>query len=180
MKTLLSTVLMTVILLTTSRVVQAQVTPFDVQGYSFTLEVNYPVPPDTLFTIMTGDISGWWDHNVSGDPAEFYIDASPGGAFMEIYPDERGWIRHAVVTGVENGTFLRFEGPLGLAGRAFQMTTTWTFEQVPDGTKLIATINMMGQLDEQLANIVKQVWEHFLVEQLQPYVENGEWHSGNE
>ena len=64
---------------------------------------------------------------------------------------------------------------MGLSGAAVQMVSTWQYEKIPTGTKLTLTVNLSGQMDEEKAKLVEKVWNHFLVEQLQPYVATGKW-----
>ncbi len=153
----------------------AQPTAFTPAGYTIEQEVLLPVSPGTAFDIMTGDITPWWDHSMSENPQAMYIEPSPGGSFMEIFDDNGNGVRHAVVTYADRGKLLRFEGPLGLSGRAITMVTTWEFAVIESGTRVSCTCNISGQIDDEWAAAVQGVWYHFLVEQLLPYVESGEW-----
>jgi hypothetical protein len=144
---------------------------FPVKGYSIRLNVVLPVPPDTAFGLMTGDISGWWDHHFSEYSKHLYIEPRPGGGFYEIFDNAAHGVRHAVVTWAEPGKHLRFEGPLGLAGSAITMVTTWDYEPVGDRTLLNCTVNLSGQINVESARKVEGVWHHFLIEQLKPWAE---------
>ena len=149
--------------------VLAEPTEFPVKGYVLNLDVMLPVAPEKAFDLTTGDISGWWDHHMSEHPKQLYIEPRPGGGFFEIFDDSGNGVRHAVVTCAERGKRLRFEGPLGMAGRAFTMVTTWDYEAAGDSTRLTCTVNMNGQIDADTAKLVEGVWRHFLIEQLQPW-----------
>ncbi len=144
---------------------------FPVKGFSFTQEITLPVSPDSAFDFMTGDISGWWDHSFSDNPKKLFIDRTPGGAYWEIFDDAGNGVKHATVIFADRGKKFRMEGPLGLSGRAFQGVYTYDYEAIPTGTKVTLTVNMLGQLDAEFAGVVQQVWNHFLVERLVPYVE---------
>ena len=146
-------------------------TEFAARGFTFTFDVTLPVDAQTAFNSMTGDVSGWWDHTMSEHPKALHIEPKPGGGFYEIFDDAGNGVRHAEVTYAEPGKRLRMEGPLGLAGRAFTMVTTWDYEQVGDSTRVTCTVNMSGQIDTEMAAIVEGVWHHFLIEQLKPWVE---------
>ena len=56
--------------------------------FSFEKEVTLPGTPDIIFDAVTGDISGWWDHSMSENPIEFFIEPVPGGGFYEIFDNE--------------------------------------------------------------------------------------------
>jgi uncharacterized protein YndB with AHSA1/START domain len=133
--------------------------------------VVFEVPVDSLWSAATGDISPWWDHKFSEHPVRFEIEPKAGGGFWEIFDAAGNGVRHATVIYCDPGKLLRFEGPLGLTGRAAQGVWTWEFEKVAEGTKLKFTGNVQGQIDEQFVQVVSQVWNHFLVERLKEYVE---------
>ena len=69
-------------LLTLAAAAHAEVSEFPVRGITITDSVILPVSPDTAFDIMTGDISGWWDHHFSDAPKSFFIEPNPGGGFF--------------------------------------------------------------------------------------------------
>jgi hypothetical protein len=153
----------------------ADVTPFALSGYTITMELTLPVSPDTAYDIMTGDISGWWDHHFSDKPMAFYIEPKPGGGFYEIFDDKGNGVKHATVIFADRGKKLRFDGPLGMTGSAFTNVVTWDYEKIPEGTRVKLTVNMSGQIKEGMDKIVEQVWNHFLTEGLKPYVESGKY-----
>jgi uncharacterized protein YndB with AHSA1/START domain len=137
-------------------------------------EIVLPGSPAEVFDAVTGDISGWWDHSFSGNPVRFFIEARSGGGFWEIFDAEGNGVRHAVVTAADRGKLLRFEGPLGLAGNALHMVTTYTLEPAgSDSTRLKVSVHAAGELQEGWPATVDAVWKHFLVERLQPYLEGG-------
>jgi len=153
----------------------AYVTSFTPHGYTITQEVTYSVPPDTLFDIMTGNILPWWDHHFSEQPKALYIEPKAGGGFFEIFDDAGHGAKHATVILAERGKTLRMDGPLGLSGRAVQMVSTWQYDPAPGGTKLSLTVNLSGQIDDEWSQRIAKVWNHFLIEQLKPYIESGQW-----
>ena len=142
--------------------------------FSFDKEITLPGTPEEIFDAVTGDISGWWDHSFSENPLEFYIDPVPGGGFWEIFDEEGNGVLHATVTGADRGKLLRFDGPLGLAGKAIQMVTTYTFEGIgEDSTLFKVSVHVAGEVTEELPELVESVWDHFIFERLKPYVEAG-------
>lgn len=134
-------------------------------------ELTLPGSPAEIYDAVTGDISGWWDHTVSSDPIKLIIEAKPGGGFWEIFDESGDGVRHAVVTGAQRGKFLRFEGPLGLAGNALHMVTTYTFEPASDdSTHLKLSVHGQGELQAGWSEAVDRTWRHFLFERFQPFV----------
>jgi hypothetical protein len=142
--------------------------------FSFDKEVTLPGTPEVIFDAVTGDVSGWWDHSFTDKPKEFYIEPIPGGGFWEIFDDEGNGVLHARVIYADRGKMLRFDGPLGLSGKAIQVVTTYQFEPVgSDSTLFKVSVHAAGEVDEGIPAIVERVWEHFIFEQLKPYVESG-------
>ena len=145
-------------------------------GFSFSLERTVPGTPGEIYDALTGDISAWWDHTFSGGPARLYIEPRPGGGFYEIFDDSGDGVRHAVVTAASRGELLRFEGPLGLAGNAVFMVTTYELAPVGDAgtsTHLTVTVRAAGEKQEDWAWAVEGVWHHFIDERFVPFVESG-------
>ena len=137
-------------------------------------EVTLPGAPEVIYDAITGDVSGWWDHSFSKDPHKFYLEAKPGGGFYEIFDAAGNGVKHATVIYADRGKLLRFEGPLGLSGRAVTLVTTYTFEAVgPDSTRLRVEVHGAGELDASLEGLVDQVWHHFIIERFKPWVEFG-------
>lgn len=143
-------------------------------AFSFVLEVTLPGSPEKIYDAVTGDISGWWDHSFSESPKAFYIDPKPGGGFYEIVDDEGNGLLHATVITALRGKILRFEGPLGLSGRAVQMVHTYSFEPVEnDSTLMKIEVHGSGEFEENVPGVVRNVWKHFIFEQLKSYIESG-------
>ena len=139
--------------------------------FSFEKEVTLPGKPNDIWEIVTGDISGWWDHSFSGKPYSFYIEPYPGGGFYEIFDEEGNGVLHATVIYADKGKLLRFDGPLGLSGKAIHIVTTYQLEaKGEDSTKFIVSLNAAGQVEEGIPAIVEKVWDHFIYERLEPYV----------
>ena len=142
--------------------------------FSFDKEVTLPGTPETIFDAVTGDISGWWDHSFSDSPKKFFIEARPGGGFWEIFDEKGNGVLHATVIYSNRGKILRFDGPLGLSGKAIQVVTTYTFNPVSsDSTMFKVSVHAAGEVDEGVPEIVESVWNHFIFEQLEPYIKSG-------
>jgi len=152
--------------------VQADVTPLEYGSFRIEHEMQLPGSPTMIYDAITGDISGWWDHSVSGSPLQFYIEPKPGGGFYEIFNESGDGVLHATVIVADRGKLLRFDGPLGLSGQAIKMVCTYAFSPVgSDSTRLKLTVNLAGAIKEGLPEIIDRVWHHFLFEQFQPYIE---------
>jgi len=142
--------------------------------FSFEKEVILPGTPEIIFDAVTGDISGWWDHSMSENPKAFYIEPFPGGGFYEIFDDEGNGVLHARVIYADRGKLLRFDGPLGLSGMAIQFVATYQFEPVStDSTLFKVSVHSAGEVAEGMPAIVESVWDHFIFEQLEPYIKDG-------
>lgn len=161
------------ILLSTILIAQSETgAKYDV--FSFEKEIILAGSPEIIFDAVTGDISGWWDHSMSENPKEFYIEPFPGGGFYEIFDDRGNGVLHATVIYADRGKLLRFDGPLGLSGKAIQIVTTYQFEPIAtDSTLFKVSVHASGEVSEGLPVIVERVWYHFIFEQLKPYIEEG-------
>ena len=142
--------------------------------FSFDKQLTLPGTPEQIFDAATGDISGWWDHSFSENPKKFFIEAKPGGGFMEIFDDEGNGVLHATVIYSQRGKMIRFDGPLGLTGRAVHIVTTYEFSEVgKDSTLMKVSVHGSGEMEEGMPAIVEKVWDHFIFERFEPYIKSG-------
>jgi hypothetical protein len=154
---------------------QEQATPATPTAFAFSVPVTLPGTPEVIYDAVTGDISPWWDHSFSEHPAKFYLDPRPGGGFYEIFDESGDGVLHATVIFAQRGKLLRFEGPLGLSGKAVQLVCTYSFEPVgSDSTRLTMSGAASGAIEAGMPEIVEKVWHHFLIGQFKPYIESGE------
>jgi len=166
-------IVLALVLLTAAAVCAAPRT-LDSGAFSFAVETVVPGQPDEVYDAAFGDVTGWWDHSMSESPHAMYIEPKPGGAFMEIFDESGDGARHAVVTFAKRGEKLRFEGPLGLAGNALFMVTTWTFSDADEGHTLVnVEIKGAGAVEPRWPVVIASTWRHFLAERLKPYLEGG-------
>lgn len=143
-------------------------------AFSVELELVLPGAPETIYDAITGDIGDWWDHSFSQSPKRFYLEAKPGGGFWEIFDDSGDGVLHATVIYAQRGKILRFDGPLGLSGKAVHMIHTFAFSHAgTDSTRLKLTVRAAGEMEPGWPATVDQVWWHFLVERFKPYIESG-------
>ncbi len=135
-----------------------------------------PAAPETIYDAITGDISAWWDHSFSDKPAKFFIEARPGGGFYEIFDESGDGVLHATVIVADRGKLFRFDGPLGLSGRAVKSVYTYEFEPIgSDSTYLKFSAHFFGETEEGLPQTIESVWYHFLFERFRPYIEEGRY-----
>ncbi|MCL3778938.1 SRPBCC domain-containing protein [Prolixibacteraceae bacterium JC049] len=140
------------------------------QSFHFKKQVVVPGDSITVFDWLTGDISPWWDHTFSKKPHKLYIEPKPGGGFWEIFNENGDGVLHATVIAAHRGKLLRFDGPLGLSGKAVQLVCTYQLTGVPnDSTRLVLEVNGAGAMNEQLPKIIEKVWDHFIFEQFVPF-----------
>ncbi|MGD9489018.1 MAG: SRPBCC domain-containing protein [Calditrichaceae bacterium] len=150
----------------------ADIRPNNYGVFSFEQQLTLPGTPELVFDAITGDISEWWDHSFSETPLKFYIDPKPGGGFYEIFDESGDGVLHATVIYAERGKALRFDGPLGLSGKAVQMVTTYRFESAgQDSTALNVSVHVAGEVEDGLPETVKAVWHHFIFERFKPFME---------
>ncbi len=143
-----------------------------VGAFAFERELVVPGEPENVYDAMTGDVSGWWDHTFSESPESLILEAKPGGGFYEKFSAGQGAL-HATVIYADRGKLLRFDGPLGLSGKALQIVHTFRFEPVADSTRITLEVHAVGELEDGWAEAVENVWHHFLVERFKPFVEAG-------
>lgn len=141
-------------------------------AFAFEHVLTLPAAPDVVYDAITGDLSGWWDHSFSGDPARFFIEPWPGGRFLEVFEEgSDDGVLHATVTLARRPEILRFEGPLGLAGYAVHGVYTYRLEPDGDGTRLTLTTRMVGEIADGWPETVQRAWRHFLFDRLRPFLE---------
>jgi len=149
---------------------------FQPRGFVATLTVPIEAPVAEVFDAATGDVTGWWDHSFWPDPAEMVIEPRFDGRFYERFEagSDNGTL-HARVIFVNAPTELRLHGPLGLSGRSVDLVSSWRLEAADDGaaTDFTVELHMSGEIDAELAGVVRGVWQHFIAARLKPYVEAG-------
>ena len=142
--------------------------------YAINHEITLPGSSVTIYDAITGDISGWWDHSFSNSPLRFYMEPKPGGGFYEIFDEAGNGVLHATVIVADRGKMLRFDGPLGLSGKAVKMVHTYEFSPAgSDSTRLKLSVHVFGEIEEGLPETIDRVWYHFLFERFKPYIEDG-------
>lgn len=142
-------------------------------SFQFEFTVAMPGTPEEVFDAATGDISGWWDHSMSENPVSLEIQARPGGHFLEVMDKDGGGVIHATVAQVQRGKMLRMEGPMGLAGAAVTMVTTWTLAPGDSGTDFTVEVHATGEVYEDWGEVVEKTWRHFIEGRLLPYLQAG-------
>jgi len=150
----------------------AGIEPLEVHAYKISHELTVPGNPEETFDALSGDISAWWDHSFSEHPKALFIEPKPGGGFYELFDDAGNGVKHATVIAADRGKLLRFEGPLGLSGKAVLLISSYELSPAGvDSTHIKFELHGIGELDDALAKIVDHVWYHFLFERFKPYTE---------
>jgi len=142
------------------------------KGFLIEKEVSVPLKPAAAFDAFTGDISPWWDHHFSQEPTRLMIEPRPGGHFVEAFDDAGNGVIHGLVTWSERGKKLVIRGWLGpFHSTAGIMVHTFSFVPAESGTKLKASIRMVGEFDAEAVRSIDRVWDHLLIERFKPYAE---------
>jgi uncharacterized protein YndB with AHSA1/START domain len=144
-----------------------------VGAFRFTVVLDLSGTPEQVWDAFTGDVSAWWDHHFSEQPAALVIEPRVGGRFVELFDGEGNGVVHADVTAAHRGHLLRMVGPLGLAGNATLMVHTLEFAPTDTGTRLTLTCDASGHVEPGWSATVQGVWRHFLIEQFGPWYEAG-------
>lgn len=152
------------------KVCKSQIEKGNSSYFWFDLHLTLPGTKNDIFNKITGNIKPWWDHSFSKNPQQLVLEPKVNGGFYEFFDENGNGVKHATVTGCQNGEFIRFEGPLGLAGLAFNMVVTYKFEEVNiDSAKVTVNVHAVGEIAEGIPEIVYKVWQHFIFERFEPY-----------
>ena len=115
-------------------------------GFTTRHVVDLPVPPAELYRVLVEEVSQWWspEHSWSGDAANLYIDAKPGGCFCERLADG-GWVEHLRIVYLAPGKEIRLQGALGpLQQMGLQGAMLWLIEPSESGSRLSFTYIVHG------------------------------------
>jgi len=139
--------------------VRADVVDSATNGFTVRQSVVIHADRASVYGASVDRFAEWWDadHSISGDAANLYIEARPGGCWCERL-GEHGGLIHMSVTFVNPGTMLRFTGglgPLGLMGVTGNMT--WEFAAHEDGTKVTWNYAVGGYSEDGLDTIAPAV-----------------------
>lgn len=107
-------------------------------GFTTYHVADFAVPPAELYRVLVDEVSQWWDsdHSWSGDAANLYIEARPGGCFCERLPDG-GWVEHLRIVYLAPGREIRLQGALGpLQQMGLQGAMVWLIEATETGSRL--------------------------------------------
>jgi uncharacterized protein YndB with AHSA1/START domain len=140
----------------------AEVRNLSAGGFTVALERDIAAAPKDVYAALTGRVSNWWEssHSWSGDSANLYVDATPGGCFCERL-ENGGWVEHLRVIYLAPGRELRLRGSLGpLMDLGLVGTMIWRLEPTEAGTRFLWQYVVQGHMDggfEQLAPVVDRV-----------------------
>jgi uncharacterized protein YndB with AHSA1/START domain len=168
-----ATVLAAFAILSGAGSVRAEIHDLETGAFQITKELVVPGSPETVFDAMTGDILPWWDHSFSQNPWKLTIDPKPGGGFYEIFDESGDGVKHADVIYAQRGKVLRLRGPFGFSGKAIDLVHDFQFTAEGESTRIRLVLNAVGQYEEGWKETIDAVWDHFLVERFQAYMEAG-------
>lgn len=150
----------------------AEVERLDAGGFTVALERTIAAEPKEVYAALTRRVSEWWEgsHSWSGDAANLYLDATPGGCFCERL-ENGGWVEHLRVIYLAPGREIRMRGSLGpLMDLGLIGTMTWRLDPVETeagepgtaatGTRFTWRYVVQGHVDggvERLAPVVDRV-----------------------
>jgi len=137
-------------LLLASPLAQAELRDAGPGGFTTRHVVDLAVPPAELYRVLVEEVSQWWDpaHSWSGDAANLYIEAKPGGCFCERLADG-GWVEHLHIVYLAPGKEIRLQGALGpLQQMGLQGAMSWLIEPIENGSRLSFTYIVHGYQED--------------------------------
>lgn len=140
----------------------AEVQSSAAQGFRIQLTETTPATPQRVYDAIVGEIGQWWssDHTFSGDAANLYFEAKPGGIFGERLA-EGGFVRHLEVVFLQPHKRIGLSGGLGpLQELGVQGTLTILLDVVEGQTRIRWNYHVTGYLADgldKLAPIVDRV-----------------------
>lgn len=164
---MLRTVLIT-LLLSAALPLSAAVLESEVHGFTVSHSLETVAAPSVVYRTMTAHIGEWWnpDHSWSGEAANLYLRAEPGGCFCERLP-EGGFAEHLRIIYLAPGAEIRFDGTLGpLQTMSVQGRMTWAIETAGQGSRVTFTYRVFGHPPGGLLGIAPAV-DGVIGEQLQ-------------
>jgi hypothetical protein len=114
--------------------------------------------PARVYQRMTA-VGEWWnpEHSWSGEAANLYMDATPGGCFCERLPDGGG-VEHLRIIYLAPQREIRFEGALGpLQPLAVTGRMTWSIEPADEGSTVTFLYRASGHVEGGLDGIASAV-----------------------
>jgi uncharacterized protein YndB with AHSA1/START domain len=137
-------------------------------GFTVRHSLETAVEPSVVYRTMTAQIDQWWNpqHSWSGQAANLYVKAEPGGCFCERLPNG-GFAEHLRIIYLAPGAEIRFDGTLGpLQTMSVQGRMAWTIEQAGQGSRVTFTYRVFGHPPGGLAGMAPAV-DGVIGEQLQ-------------
>lgn len=117
-------------------------------GFTVQNSIAVEKDPEAVYHAMKL-VGQWWnpDHSWSGQPANLYLDARPGGCFCEHLPDGGG-VTHLRIIHLKPGEQIRFDGALGpLQGMAINGRMLWMIEATESGSTITFTYHVIGFME---------------------------------
>jgi uncharacterized protein YndB with AHSA1/START domain len=122
----------------------AEVTEASENGFVISTSFETAATPEQAWIALVTP-SAWWsgEHSYSGSAASFSVALTPGGSFCEIW--DGGFVKHAEVIQLRDGSFLRLGGGLGpMQDLSAGQIQDWTVEPSGAGAKVSYTTRVSG------------------------------------
>jgi hypothetical protein len=159
--------LITLLAMTNSAALNAEVVRSSEVGFTVTQSVNVPMPPPAAWSALS-EVGRWWDpeHTYSGDARNLTLEPFVGGCFCEKLGMYAG-VLHMTVIYAQPPKLLRLSGALGpLQQFAINGSMTWTIEAAGGGSRINMSYTASGYADRPLSEWAPLV-DSVLVTQMQ-------------
>ena len=136
----------------------------DVGSLDVTAELTVDADRERVFDTLLR-VGDWWPHRFR-DGSQVVLEARPGGAFREDFPNGGGAV-YGTVTFVDQPETFSISGPMGMAGA---VTAVWTMtftslDDDPARTRVTLTHRGYGDIDDEARQSYRAGW-HAVLEAL--------------
>ncbi len=158
---------------------RSEVLSSSTSGFLVRNEAAVGCDPDSAYNSLVRNIGFWWDpsHTFSGDSRNLSLEATAGGCFREVLPNQGG-VRHLEVVFVSPGKTLRMSGALGPLQRSgLAGSMTWSFVESSDSTTVELRYSVGGYYEgdiQKIAPVVDSVLRGQLM-RLKAFTEKGDF-----
>jgi len=133
-------------------------------------EVTIHAPREKVFAAMTTEYGRWWPHRYKAD-STVTVDAKPGGYYHEHFKDGGGAVTGAILY-IDPPHKLIGSGPSSLL-RGFDSYQVQTFLDQGGDTLLQTTMEMWGNVPEDMEKMFREGRRHWMEVSLRNYLEKG-------
>jgi DNA-binding transcriptional ArsR family regulator/uncharacterized protein YndB with AHSA1/START domain len=135
-------------------------------------DISIAAPPDNVFSALTAQIGEWWGAPyLAGNAIDMTLDASLGGSFCEVWPDDGGRLL-GTVTAINRPHLIEISGPFHFG--LVHGIAEFRLDADDGGTLLKFTHRAIGLVDAGYADAAQNGWRELLDNRLRRFVETGE------